>query len=332
MVKRKDAFATPPSASPECLELSSASPSLEVPSSPLLSSPEQSPWRARVEASLERAKRVARRLGLHHVFHEVRIFVETENEALLRALLAQAEIFRERAQEEARGAAPELLDTIASLQRRLRIKSHALHQLPCTPATTVRRAELIRQYARPESRILCLGDDDFVSVALAWFLPNDITVLDIDPQVLSLIAAVAAERRLRITCRRADIRHPLPEDMKGAYDIVITDPIYAVSDMVLFLTAAEACLRKASTSYLFTGGSHALLGRSWAQIESWARAHRLHLHAFLPGFNAYPKTKRLQLFLTLAERLLLRSPLTRACVRLPYVYSDYIIWQHEENG
>ncbi|GBC81166.1 N(4)-bis(aminopropyl)spermidine synthase [bacterium HR10] len=283
--------------------------------------------RARVEAALDRAKRWARRLGLHHVFHEIRTFVETENEALLEALFTQGEIFAQRHDEEVSPSASEALQVIASLQKRLRVKSHALHQLPCTPATTVKRAELIRSYATAERRILCLGDDDFVSVALALLLPNEITVLDLDPEVLGLITAAARERQLRITCRRVDLRRPLPEDLKEAYDIVITDPIYAVPDMLLFLSAAEACLRKAPTSYLFTGCSRALAGRSWAEIEEWAAAHGLTLTALLPGFNVYPKTRRLRFFLNLADRLLLRSPLSRACVDLPYLYSDYAVFR-----
>ncbi|MCS6816335.1 MAG: bis-aminopropyl spermidine synthase family protein [Blastocatellia bacterium] len=258
--------------------------------------------------------------------------METENEALLAALFAQMEIFLQRTQEETTPPQPELLRTIASLQKRLRVKSHALHQLPCTPSTTVKRAELIRSYARAETRILCLGDDDFVSVALAWLLPNEITVLDLDAEVLHLIETASGEHRLRIVCRRVDLRRPLPEDLRGAYDIVVTDPIYAVPEMLLFLSAAEACLRKAPTSYLFTGGARVLAGRSWTKIEQWAAAHQLTLEAFLPGFNVYPKTKRLQFLLSLAERLTLRSPLTRACVRLPYLYSDYFIFRFQADA
>lgn len=287
---------------------------------------------ADADAALNRVKRLARGLGLHRVFHEVRTFVETENEALLAALLAQMETFLERTEEEAMPLRLELMQMIASLQKRLRIKSHALHQLPCTPATTVKRAELIRSYVGTESRILCLGDDDFVSVALAWLLPNEITVFDLDLEVLRLIEAAVAEHRLHILCRPVDLRRPLPEDVRGAYDIVVTDPIYAVPEMLLFLSAAEACLRKAPTSYLFTGGSCVLAGRSWAKVEEWAAARRLVLEAFLPGFNVYPKTKRIRFFLSVAERLALRSPLARACVRLPYLYSDYFIFRFQEDA
>jgi hypothetical protein len=289
------------------------------------------PWRARADVSLKRAKRLARGLGLHHIFHEVKTFVETENEALLEALFTQARTFLEREHEET-SLTSEPLQVIAALQKRLRVKSHVLHQLPCTPATSVRRADVIRQYATAESRILCLGDDDFVSIALAWILPNEITVLDLDPEILSLIEATAVKRQLRIRCRQVDLRRPLPDDLKDSYDIVVTDPIYAVPEMLVFLSAAYACLRKAPTSYLFTGCSRALAGRSWATIEAWAEAHHLVPCAFLPGFNAYPKTKRLQLLLNVAERLLLRSSLSRACVRLPYLYSDYLILRFREES
>jgi len=324
MVKIKDAF------SPSRFTLSRHE-DRKVPPSGLsqLILRERPEWDLRAKAALGRAKRVARRLGLHRVFHEIRTFVEAEEDALLAALLAQAEIFLERRQEETAPLVPELLQTIATVQKRLRVKSHSLHQLPCTPATTVRRAELIRSYATATSRILCLGDDDFVSIALAWLLPTEITVLDLDPDVLRLIEATATAHHLRITCRRVDVRCPIPEDLRDAYDIVVTDPIYAVPEMLRFLSAAHACLRKRPTSYLFTGGSRVLAGRAWAQVEEWAAAHQLVLEVFLPGFNAYPKTKRLQVLLDVVERLFVRSPLVRACVHLPYLYSDYLIFRFQ---
>lgn len=286
---------------------------------------------ASAEASLTMAQRVLRALKLHLLFYEVKLFVESDTGGLIASLLTQAETFMQRYRQDEPITASRSTAIIASLQKQFRVKSHRLHQLPCSPATTTKRVELIKEHLTPTSRILCLGDDDFVSVALALAVPNEITALDLDPQVITMIEQVAQQHHLRIACQRADIRKPLPDHFYAAYDVVVTDPIYSVQEMLLFLSVAESCLRKSADSYLLSCGSRPMAGAAWSRVEEWAASRGLVIHEFLSGFNEYPKTARTQTALNLAERLFCHSSLTRACVGIPFVYSDLVVFRFDVN-
>ncbi|MBI3951036.1 MAG: bis-aminopropyl spermidine synthase family protein [Acidobacteria bacterium] len=282
-------------------------------------------------ASFAMARCVVKALGLHRLFHEVKTVVESDLGELISCLFHQAETFLHRYRWDEPDPALEVVAAITSLQKELHVKSHTLHQLPCHPTTATKRVDLVKQYLTPTSRFLCLGDDDFLSIGLALSAPNEITVVDLDPQLITLIEQVAQEQRLRITCRVADIRKPLPEHFYSSFDVVITDPIYSVQEMLLFLSVAESCLRRSASSYLVSCCSRSLAGRDWRRVEDWAAWRGLMIHTFLPGFNEYPKTARLQKMLMIGERLLFRSAVTRACMGIPFLYSDLVVFRYHRN-
>jgi len=268
---------------------------------------------------------------LHLWLHEVSTFVESDNGHLISCLINQAEAFIHRHQQDEPVTAHRASAIISSLQKQFRVKSHTLHQLPCTPTTTAKRVELIKKYLTPTSRILCLGDDDFVSVALALVVPNEITVVDLDPQVTTMIKRLARQQHLRISCQTADIRKPLPDNLYHFFDVVVTDPIYAVKETLLFLSVAESCLRPSAQSYLLSCCSRTLAGAAWHGVADWAASRGLIVHEVLSGFNEYPKTTRIQTLLKIAERLFCRSAVTKACVGIPFLYSDLVVFRFDRS-
>jgi hypothetical protein len=274
-------------------------------------------------------QQIMKALRLNRAVHEINTFAETESRDMIACVFAQAETFIERYGQNHAPAMPDTARRLATLSQRLRVKSQTLHQLPCTPATTLKRVALIQQYLNPAARILCLGDDDFVSVALAQTVPNDITVLELDPQVIKLIEHAAAEQPLRIRCRKTDIRQPVPEEFRGSFDVVVTDPIYSIKEMLSFLSAAEVCLRKAPTSYLLSCGSRMVAGNAWGTVEAWAASRGLVVHEFFPGFNEYLKTARIRILLRLMARLLFHSSVIRACFEIPFLYSDLVVFRFQ---
>ena len=76
--------------------------------------------------------------------------------------------------------------------------------------------------------ILCVGDDDLVSISLGLLLkrlfPNakeqraGLTVMDIDERFLRFIGDMAAIEDISVTCRHVDLRRPLPQEWTGQYD------------------------------------------------------------------------------------------------------------------
>jgi hypothetical protein len=275
-------------------------------------------------------RRILKTLRLHLLSHDIKTFVEGDNGELISCLMAQAESFVQGYHQKAQTNGQDVPAIILSLQQQFRVKAHRLHQQPCSPRTITKRVELIKKYLRPTSRILCIGDDDFVSVVLALAIPNEIVVLDLDPQVITLIQQAARQHHLRITCQRVDIRKPLPESLSSSFDLVVTDPIYSIDGMLLFLSVAEACLRKSVTSYLLSCGSRSMAGGKWQRVEEWAASRGLVIQEFLPGFNEYPKPARLQTMMNMAHRLFFRSPLIKACAGIPFLYSDLVVFRCDQ--
>jgi hypothetical protein len=276
-------------------------------------------------------KGTARALGLHRMFHEVRTFVNTDSVQLLDILFSQA---GPSFQHQAAGSPEEVsaaARVIAGAQARMQVRTQVWHQQPCTPGTTVRRAELLQKYLAPEERVLCLGDDDFVSVGLALSGPNPVTVLEIDPQLTETITALGREHGREIDCRTADLRKPLPADLCGAFEVVFTDPIYAIDPLLVFLTAAEACLGHGPEARLVTCCSQSLIGPDWYRIEEWAAARGLRIEQIRPGFNEYPKSFRMKVFLRLACGLLFRSRTVDKVSRIPFTYSDLVVFRRTDD-
>src|SRR5439155_15317269 len=127
------------------------------------------------------------------------------------------------------------------------------------------------------ARVLCLGDHDLTSLALAQLeLSVDVLVVDVDERVLAFIATVAAERGWRVTPVFADLRVELPPSLRESCDLVFTDPPYTPAGMRLFLARGVEALRRRDVGrvvfcYGF-GERHPALG-----LNVQAEFHGLHL-------------------------------------------------------
>ncbi|TNE49947.1 MAG: putative methyltransferase [Deltaproteobacteria bacterium] len=114
-------------------------------------------------------------------------------------------------------------------------------QLFCTVDSTFRRAQALLPYLnRSESRVLCLGDDDLVSLALRSMWDGEIHVLDLDTRLLDFLE----DQGESIHCHKHDLDNDtIPENLRGKFDIVLYDPPWEKYPAWLFLQWAEACLR-----------------------------------------------------------------------------------------
>ena len=139
-----------------------------------------------------------------------------------------------------------------------------LDQCHCTVETKLRRVVALHEAdALVGRRILLLGDDDLVSVALATLVRRhgtdatvaSLTVLDLDDRVLGFLREQLAGAPFPVTCRRHDLREPLRPDLRGGFDTVVTDPPYTVAAARLFLSRAAEALGGAGGNVLFSFGS-----------------------------------------------------------------------------
>ncbi|WP_102961373.1 bis-aminopropyl spermidine synthase family protein [Mangrovicella endophytica] len=118
-----------------------------------------------------------------------------------------------------------------------------LDQAPCTPETALRRAFAMHQAgALAGRRILLLGDDDSISVALSLIAraidaaPRRLSVLELDPGRIAHLERARERHGLAFEITAHDLRKPLPEGFKGAFDTAETDPPYTLEGASLFLS------------------------------------------------------------------------------------------------
>lgn len=142
-----------------------------------------------------------------------------------------------------------------------------IDQSKCTLDTAIKRAILcLQNYSLVGKDILCVGDDDLVSIAIGFLLKklfNDIEccntkiyVMDIDNRILTYIEGIAQKEGLPIKCVRIDLRKPLPKNFVQQFDCLFTDPPYTLEGMKLFLSRGVEALKKQNCLPIFLSYGH----------------------------------------------------------------------------
>ena len=133
-----------------------------------------------------------------------------------------------------------------------------LDQCQCTPKTKLRRVLAMHEAdAMAGRRILLLGDDDLISVALLQFVRTfgmhleELVVVDIDERLLAFIRDKLDGAPFPFRCVQHDIR----ERIAGRFDTVVTDPPYTAAGAGLFLTRAREVLAGTGADVFFSFGS-----------------------------------------------------------------------------
>lgn len=120
----------------------------------------------------------------------------------------------------------------AHASRRHLHRGFAQHQ--ALPETVARRAGLVGGAAK---KVLVLGDDDFVSIALAT-LGHQVTVLEIDTAITDHIRRLAPS----VEVVAHDLREPLPARFVQTFDAFFADPVSGAGAFRLFLSRGLVAL------------------------------------------------------------------------------------------
>ncbi len=165
-----------------------------------------------------------------------------------------------------------------------------LDHVAATAETLLKRAQHIAAtYDLTGAQILCLGDHDLTSLALACLLPDlRIAVADLDERLLAFIDHSAHAHKLDITTHFADFRLELPPSLDSSCDLVFTDPPYSPDGIKLFLQRGIAALKdhpyvRLLLAYGFSE-QHPGLGY---KVQSALHDLRLTSESILPDFNRY---------------------------------------------
>lgn len=169
-----------------------------------------------------------------------------------------------------------------------------LDQTHCTVDTKIRRVLRMHEAgALAGQRVIVLGDDDLISLAIAAFAalptaaapPRRLAVVDCDPDLLGYLGERAADR-VPVELVEHDLRQPLPGSLLGAFDVACTDPPYTAAGAELFLSRAVAALAGGA-------GRHVFFSFGARRPDETLRTQRLitdlglTVRSLVPGFNSY---------------------------------------------
>ncbi|MEV5712059.1 bis-aminopropyl spermidine synthase family protein [Actinoallomurus sp. NPDC052274] len=188
---------------------------------------------------------------------------------------------------------PEHADAVAEMAALIAAAPRArtaLDHVAATADTAVRRALLLgARFWLGSARLLCVGDHDLTSLAVALTHPGvEITVVDIDDRILEFIGAEAARRGLPIRCRFADLRLGLPAGAREWADLVFTDPPYTPEGVALFTRRGLEGLRDHDSGRVLVayGASEGTPALALKVQEALGPLH-LAYEAIWPDFNRY---------------------------------------------
>jgi N4-bis(aminopropyl)spermidine synthase len=170
-----------------------------------------------------------------------------------------------------------------------------LDQTHCTVVTKISRVlRLHEARALAGQRILLLGDDDLIAVAIAGFaawlgrpaIIRRLAVVDTDADVLDWIGRQTAGTGVEVELVRHDLRQPLPAALAGAFDVVMTDPPYTVAGAELFLSRAVSALAPAPGRHVFFSFGARRPDETLA-VQQAIAAMGLAVRSLTAGFNEY---------------------------------------------
>lgn len=118
-------------------------------------------------------------------------------------------------------------------------------QTPVLPETAVRRALLI---GNQEKKVILMGDDDLTSVPLSS-LGIDVTVLDIDTDLLNTIKKMSEKYDLQIKTAEVDFLNEM-KFPKEEYDALICDPISTYEAFEVFVGKGMNYLKVGGKGYI----------------------------------------------------------------------------------
>jgi len=170
-----------------------------------------------------------------------------------------------------------------------------LDQTHCTVDTKLGRVVRLHQArALAGQRILLLGDDDLISVAIARFadltgsapLIRRLMVVDTDADILRWISQQVAGTGTVVETLEHDLRQPLPPSLANAFDVVLTDPPYTVAGAELFLSRAVAALAPEPGRHVFFSFG-ARRPEETVAVQRAMAEMGLAVRSLAPGFNEY---------------------------------------------
>ncbi|WP_093592090.1 bis-aminopropyl spermidine synthase family protein [Lentzea waywayandensis] len=166
----------------------------------------------------------------------------------------------------------------------------SLDHVQATAETALNRAVWLNStYDLTGKRLLCLGDHDLTSLAVAAVNPHvSITVVDLDERLLEFIDSRASARGHDIRTLHCDMRFGLPAAALESFDLVFSDPPYTPEGMGLFAgRGIEALQDIASGRLLLAYGFSDRTPALGLKVQQELQKLGLVFEAILPAFHRF---------------------------------------------
>jgi predicted methyltransferase len=182
---------------------------------------------------------------------------------------------------------------VATMAREAPRPRYDLDQCHCTVETKILRVLALHEAdALVGRRILLLGDDDFVSHAIATVVRRlgsattvaALTILDVDPAVIGFARKRLAGAPFPVVCLRHDLRDPLPTALDTCFDTIVTDPPYTPDGARLFLSRAAAAVREGGRVFLSFGSKRP---DAASELQQDIARMGFVVQSLVPDFNRY---------------------------------------------
>lgn len=143
-----------------------------------------------------------------------------------------------------------------------RLFRYDLCQTPLLPESVCRKASLISRMCSERDAVLLVGDDDFMSIALAS-LGHPVTVVEVDKHLNDVILEQSRRLGLDVEVVTADITQPNKELMRRSFSVIVSEPVSMETPMKAFLSrcisaATPNSLIAVSVEPRFSSRFHAL--------------------------------------------------------------------------
>jgi len=186
-------------------------------------------------------------------------------------------------------------DVVAIFENRPEVDV-TIDQSKCTIETAFKRAcHLLQKRETIAGSLICIGDDDLVSVACAFLYDYithskgedfHVTIVDKDSRIVDYITKISQAYNLPIIGVLHDLIDPMPSELTQKFDCMITDPPYTFNGLQLFITRGLSCLKQNEEVSLFLSYPY----KSFAdrlQIQQFFTTHNIVIDYMKESFNRY---------------------------------------------
>jgi len=156
-------------------------------------------------------------------------------------------------------------------------------QIPISLSSSIFVASKIFDYFPIKRKLLLIGDDDFSSILLSLLEPKiEITVVDIDTEILEIIEELKKKYSLNISTKECDVRYSKPN---GNFYGFLTNPPYTYSGVKTFFNFGDKTINE-GVAFLIVG-SESIRNR-FLFLQKYFNSKNFIIREIINGKISYP--------------------------------------------